>query len=112
MSLREFGLFNVIASLPQIFATAFSDSVLSQATRELQLAETKTDDELKKIVQAMKAGNTEAALEAHRQAVFFAQIYSETANASIPRSLEKIRGPTGVGERLPDRDSVNSNGAF
>jgi hypothetical protein len=54
----------------------------------------------------MKAGNTEAALEAHRQAVFFAQIYSETANASIPRSLEKIRGPTGVGERLPDRDSV------
>ena len=102
----------LITSPLQIFATAFSDSVLSQATRELQLAETKTENELKKIAQAMKEANTEAALEAHRQAVFFAQVYSETANANIPRSLEKIRGPTGVGERLPDRDTINSSGAF
>jgi hypothetical protein len=76
------------------------------------LATFKTDGELTKIMEAMKVGNTDAALEAHKQAVFFAQVYSETANACIPRSLEKIKGPKGIGERLLDRETVVSNGAF
>jgi hypothetical protein len=75
--------------------------VLSQATRELQLATLKTSNELDKIADGMKKGHHDKVDEAYKQALFFAQVYSETANGIIPRSLEKINGPKGVGERLP-----------
>jgi len=96
----------------KIFATAFSDSVLSQSTRELQLAALKTNDELDKIADSMKKGHLDKALDAYRQALFFAQVYSETANACIPRSLAKIKGPNGVGERLVERDPMDISGSF
>ena len=56
----------------QIFATAFSDSVVSQSTRELQLATLKTTQQLDIITEAMNEGDKDKALNAHRQAVFFA----------------------------------------
>ena len=86
--------------------------MVSQSTRELQLATLKTNDELCKIADAMKKGHHDKALEAYKQAIFFAQVYSEIANACIPRSLAKIKGPTGVGERLVVRDPTDITGSF
>ena len=78
--------------------------MVTQSTRELQLAALKTSNELDNIVKALKAGDKDMALAARRQAEFFSQVYAETANACIPRSLDPIKGPTGVGIRLKERD--------
>jgi len=95
----------------KIFATAFSDSVLSSTTRELQLADFKTRESLDSLLQAVKGGDMVKALKAHGEAVYYAQIYSELANASIPRSLSLIKGPLGAKKRLEERDSTVT-GAF
>jgi hypothetical protein len=79
----------------KIFATAFSDSVLSSTTREMQLADFKAREALDTLLQAAKAGDKDKALEAQKEAVYYAQVYSEIANASIPRSLPLIEGPHG-----------------
>mmetsp|Transcript_11602 Transcript_11602/g.17501 ORF Transcript_11602/g.17501 Transcript_11602/m.17501 type:complete len:233 (-) Transcript_11602:168-866(-) len=95
----------------KIFATAFSDSVLTQSTRELQLATLKVSNELDNVVTALKAGDKEKALEAQSQAVFYAQVYSELANTLLPRTLEPIQGPSGTGKRFREVDN-SINGAF
>lgn len=76
------------------------------------MATQKTSDELDKIADSMKKGHHDKVDEAYKQAVFFAQVYSETANGIIPRSLAKITGPKGVGERQTVRDPTDITGSF
>jgi len=76
------------------------------------VARRKTVEELDKIVSAVQAGDTEQALAAHGKAEFYAQVYADIANGCIPRSLDKIKGPTGVGVRSQERDPTSSTGAF
>merc|ERR1712071_236801 len=82
----------------RIFATAFSDSVITMFTRELQLATLKTGNEIDNVVVALRASDKDAALESLTKAIYFAQIYAESANAALPRSLDPIKGPNGVGK--------------
>ena len=71
----------------------------------------KTSNELDNVAAALKAGNKNEALEAHAQAVYFAQVYSELANTLLPLKQDPINGPIRTGKRIKDVDN-SINGAF
>ena len=79
----------------KIFATAFSDSVVTETSRELQLATLKMSDELGVLAAAVEKNDFPAANKAYEKAVYFGDVYAGIANASIPRSLTQIVGPKG-----------------
>jgi len=96
----------------KIFATAFSDQVVSIKTREMQLALYKTNGALEEAAAAARGGDGDGAVRACGEAAGYAQIYSEVANSLLPRSLDPIRGPGGVGRRPNEKDPTDISGAF
>ncbi len=98
-----------------IFATSFSDSVITDTTRELQLAEKMMSEELDKLAHGLEKGGdrgAEIAIEGWKSAVYYGDVYVGIMNANLPRTLEPVVGPKGVaGKRFEDVDR-SINGAF
>jgi len=95
----------------RIFATAFSDSVVTQSTRELQLAALKASNSLDMLATFLKSGDKDGALDAYGQAVYFCQVYSELANSLLPLKTDPIPGPQRTAKRFKEADN-SINGAF
>jgi len=99
----------------RIFSSAFSDSVLTGTTRELQLATLKMTTGLDKITDGLKRG-TEAganeAMEGWTEAIYYGDVYTGLANANMPRNLEPIVGPKGKATKLVKEAENSVNGAF
>ena len=94
----------------RIFSTAFSDSVLTKTTRELQLATVKTRSELNLMSSSLKSGEIQDAQKHLDQALFFIDVYVTLANSSLPRVM-KVTGPKGESQKF-DAETVKSEGAF
>ena len=94
----------------RIFSTAFSDSVVTKTTRELQLATLKTREELDLLSSSLKTNNKEEAQKHLEQVLFFIDVYVTLANSALPRTM-KVTGPRGESQRF-DSETIKSEGAF
>ena len=94
----------------RIFSTAFSDSVVTKTTRELQLATVKTREELDLMSSCLKKDERDEAQKHLDQALFFCDVYVTLANSALPRNM-KVTGPRGESQRF-DAETIKSEGAF
>ncbi|GMH84951.1 hypothetical protein TrVE_jg10201 [Triparma verrucosa] len=94
-----------------ILSTSFSDSVITQTTRELQLATLKTRESLTLMSLDLHRSEYPEALQHYNEVMYYIDVYVGIANEALPMKL-KIMGPNGENVRRRDDDVVKREGAF
>ena len=74
-----------------ILSTSFSDSVITQTTRELQLATLKTRESLTLMSLDLHRSEYPEALQHYNEAMYYIDVYVGIANEALPMKL-KVRG--------------------